>query len=113
MCVESATPSRETRFEQMASFLIGYDIRAKDRLQRVHRKMLCFAVPIQYSVFMLTGNDAELEKCLNAVKPLIDKKEDDLRFYRLPARGIKARLGSAVLPEGIFFTGMPSALQET
>lgn len=110
MSVGSETHSQATKFGQMANFLIGYDIRAKDRLQRVHRKMLCFAVPIQYSVFMLTGNDAELEKCLNAVKPLIDKKEDDLRCYRLPARGIKARLGTAVLPEGIFFTGMPSAL---
>ena len=94
----------------MANFLIGYDIRTKARLQRVHRKMLCYAIPIQYSVFMLIGNDSDLEKCLSAIMPLINKKEDDLRCYRLPARGIKARLGRAIFPEGIILSEMPSCL---
>ena len=94
----------------MAYYLIGYDICCPKRLQRVHRKMLRLAVPIQYSVFLLTGSERDLEQCLAELKPLINDREDDLRCYRLPSTGYKARLGTAVLPEGIFFTALPSAL---
>ncbi len=93
----------------MAHYLIGYDIRSPKRLQRVHRKLLRFATPIQLSVFLLEGSQTDAELCLAALKPLIDK-EDDLRCYRLPNSGFKARLGTAVLPEGIIFTAIPSTL---
>ena len=93
----------------MAYFLIGYDIRSPKRLQRVHRKLLRFAMPIQYSVFLLSGSEADANLCLSELKPLIEK-EDDLRCYRLPGSGFKAHLGHASLPEGIFFSAIPSAV---
>lgn len=93
----------------MAYYLIGYDIRSPQRLQRVHRKLLRFATPIQYSVFLLSGSENDAKHCLSELEPLI-KKEDDLRCYRIPGTGFKARLGSAVLPEGIFFSAIPSAI---
>jgi hypothetical protein len=33
---------------------------------------------------------------------LIDKREDDVRAYRLPVNGWRATLGNAMLPEDIW-----------
>lgn len=100
----------QTKGIAMPYFLIGYDIRSPRRLQRIHRKLLCFAIPIQYSVFLFTGTEESVKHCLSVLKPLLNEREDDLRCYRLPASGVKARLGTAVLPEGIFYTELPSGL---
>ncbi|MDR1828342.1 MAG: CRISPR-associated endonuclease Cas2, partial [Methylobacteriaceae bacterium] len=91
----------------MATFVIGYDIRNPRRLQRVHKAMLNHATPIEYSVFVLEGNRRAAEKCMLHACRLINPKEDDLRCYRLPARGIQIRLGKPSLPEGIIWTGLP------
>ena len=91
----------------MADYLIGYDIRDKTRLQRLHRKMLRFAVPIQYSVFLFTGTEDALKDCVNAVKTSLDERFDDLRCYKLPPNGFRVRLGVPVLPQGLFYSELP------
>lgn len=48
----------------MSTYLIGYDIRNARRLQRVHRKLLAAAMPLEYSVFLFVGSD---EGCLRSV----------------------------------------------
>ena len=93
----------------MPDYLIGYDIRSKLRLQKVHRVMMGCAVPIQYSIFFLTGCQEDLQKCIAAVKPLL-KPVDDLRCYHLPSSGFRARLGTSVLPEGLFYSDLPKEL---
>lgn len=93
----------------MPDYLIGYDIRSQRRLQKVHRLMMGHAVPIQYSIFLLTGTQEELQRCIEAVKPVL-KPEDDLRCYRLPSSGFRARLGPAVFPEGLFYSDLPKEL---
>lgn len=93
----------------MCVFVIGYDIRDPCRLQRVHRAMLRHAAPIEYSIFLLDGSDADAQRCLDDILPLTEP-EDDVRCYGLPIWGWQARLGKPVMPEGIFWTGLPAAV---
>jgi CRISPR-associated protein Cas2 len=92
----------------MPAWVIGYDIADPRRLGRVYRQMQAHATPIEYSVFMLEGSREDLARCMRAVLALIDAGEDDVRCYQLPSRGLKDRLGKAVLPEGIQWTGLPA-----
>ena len=58
-------------------------------------------MPLQHSVFLFAGDDRQLARGMAKLLALTDPKEDDLRAYPLPKRGLKARLGKAALPEGI------------
>lgn len=93
----------------MSEFIICYDICDPRRLGRLHRFLKKYAVPLQYSVFLFTGDDRQLDRLLARAETCIDPKTDDLRAYPLPARGLKARLGKSALPEGILFGGLPVA----
>lgn len=92
----------------MRDFLICYDIREPKRLVRIHRELKSWAVPIQYSVFLYTGDPRTLATYLRKLKEMIDPRVDDLRCYPLPSRGLRQRLGRATLPEGIIYTAMPA-----
>ena len=94
----------------MSTFVIGYDISEPSRLQQVHRLMLRFAAPIEYSIFLLDGNARVARSCMDALLQVIDPEADDLRCYLLPMRGLQGRLGLVTLPTGIIWTGLPSAL---
>lgn len=91
----------------MMDYLICYDIAHPRRLGRVFRYLKKRALPLQYSVFLFSGDDRQLERCLEAAVKLIDPAEDDLRAYPLPKRGFKERLGKAALPEGIRLSNLP------
>ncbi len=93
----------------MTDFVICYDIGHPKRLGRVFRFLKKCAMPLQYSVFLYTGDERQLARLMDKLLPLIDQKEDDLRAYPLPKRGFKARLGKAALPEGIQWSGLPAA----
>lgn len=88
-------------------YLIGYDISDEKRLQKIYKRMTEFATPIQYSVFLFEGNLAHLQKGLNKVLDILNKKEDDLRVYPLPAKGNQWQIGKLILPEGIVWTALP------
>lgn len=91
------------------TFVIGYDIAHPRRLQRVHRQMCKHAMALEYSVFLLLGQHRDKDRCLAELAELIDAKEDDVRCYTLPSRGFQGRIGHASLPQGILWTGLPSA----
>lgn len=91
----------------MSEFVICYDIANPRRLGRVHRYLKKRAVPLQYSVFLFVGDDRQLDQCMRDATRLIDEREDDLRAYPLPSRGLKARIGRPALPEGIQWSGLP------
>jgi CRISPR-associated protein Cas2 len=92
------------------SFIIGYDIANPSRLQRVHREMCKHATPLEYSVFLLVGDQRTKDRCLEKMAALIKDNEDDVRCYPLPARGFQGRVGRASLPTGIQWTGLPAAI---
>lgn len=89
--------------------IIAYDITCPRRLQKVYRTLCGHAMRLQYSVFYFTGTHTQYQNCLNAIVPLIDLNDDDLRAYPLPTDGYQWRLGKATLPEGVCYTGLPSA----
>lgn len=92
------------------AFVIGYDIANPRRLQRVHREMCKHATPLEYSVFLLVGDDAAKDRCLEKMAALIKDNEDDVRCYPLPVRGFQGRVGRASLPTGIQWTGLPAGI---
>lgn len=93
----------------MSEFIVCYDVSDPKRLSRLHRFLKKHTVPLQYSVFLFTGDDRKLDRLLATAETHIDPKADDLRAYPLPSRGLKARLGKPALPEGIQFGGLPVA----
>lgn len=92
-------------------YLIGYDISNEKRLQKIHKRMVKYATPIQYSIFLLEGSEKELQHCLDDVLTIFHKKEDDLRVYPLPANAKQWQLGKLILPEGIIWTVLPHNMQ--
>ena len=73
------------------TYLIGYDITSPRRLQRVHRAMKKFGCPIEYSIFLFTGNAARLDDCLTTVRKIMKPTADDVRCYKLSKRGLRQR----------------------
>lgn len=92
----------------MNTYVIGYDIRDPKRLVRVHRKMLNFGIPIEYSVFLLEGTPGDALRCARVMRPLLNLKKDDVRCYRLPSRGTRGHKGKTAFPAGITWTVFPS-----
>lgn len=88
-------------------YLIGYDIAEPKRLQKIHKRMVKFSIPIQHSIFLYEGTITELEKYLKNILIIFDKKHDDLRIYPLPNNAKQWLLGKSVLPEGIIWTALP------
>ncbi len=91
-------------------WIIGYDITCPRRLQKVYRLMRRYATPLEYSVFLLQGNERLKQHCLDEISRLINPRYDDVRCYPLPLRGLQQRMGKATLPEGINWTGLPATL---
>lgn len=90
----------------MAKYLIGYDISDDKRLQRVYRKMLKYATPIQFSVFLFDDHESRFQQCLKDILLILNEKEDDLRIYPLAQRVKSYQLGRSILPEGILWLAL-------
>lgn len=92
----------------MPEYLITYDICAPKRLSKMHRYLKKLGMPIQYSVFYMVLSERQLETCLAGAARIINPKQDDLRCYPLPKRGLRWRMGRVALPSGIMWSGLPS-----
>lgn len=95
-----------------ADFLIAYDITDPRRLQRMHRYLSRVAVPIEYSVFFASEDPRRMLGILREAANRIDPRSDDLRCYPLPSRGLRARLGKATVPAGIYYSALPAEWME-
>lgn len=94
----------------MTEHIICYDIANPRRLGRIHRAIKKQAIPLQYSVFLFKGSEAQLQRCMSQLQRLMDPDEDDIRAYSLPQRGQRITIGTSTLPEGIFLGGMGTNL---
>ena len=99
---------------EQRNWLIAYDIADPRRLVRVHRYLKRHAIPVQYSVFVLRGNQIMLERVLRGIAELIAPGADDVRAYHLPDLCEVAMLGRQSLPEGVMFgaPGLERLLRE-
>lgn len=64
-----------------SELLVCYDICDPRRLQRVHRCMLRWGLPIQYSVFYCKLKPRARRGMENQLRGLIDERSDDIRVY--------------------------------
>ncbi|UOO81232.1 CRISPR-associated endonuclease Cas2 [Uruburuella testudinis] len=87
-------------------WLIAYDVAKPARLQRVYRWLCGHALPLQNSVFLLVGEQADLERCIAGLLPFLDKRADDVRVYPLPKGGLCKALGADCVPEGVWLAGV-------
>lgn len=82
-----------------ARWLITYDIRDPKRLGKVFKALKKEGIPVQYSVFYLHLSAAKIGSLMVALAKLTDSRNDDVRAYRLPERGIEISLGTSILPK--------------
>ncbi len=87
---------------QSASWLVTYDIADPRRLARVFKTLKKNGVPVQYSVFSVEANTPQIKVLMAQLATLIHPAQDDVRAYRLPERGWRATLGTAILPDGLW-----------
>ena len=88
-------------YSLIRNWLIAYDIADPRRLRKVHSFLKQHAIPVQYSAFVLRGNQMQLDRVLSGIAARIKVTSDDVRAYHLPNRCEIAALGIQHLPEGI------------
>jgi CRISPR-associated protein Cas2 len=80
--------------------LLAYDIADPRRLVRVHRTVRNVGVPLQYSVFLVPGTAAEIDRLLVEIDDIIDPRQDDIRVYPLPQKPDVVHYGRQWLAPG-------------
>lgn len=91
--------------------LVVYDIPDDKRRTKLHKRLLDFGSPVQYSVFECLVDQAELAKMQKAILRIISQRRDHVRIYFLcgACRGKTWVCGGAA--EGSeAVTGEPAAL---
>lgn len=63
--------------------LVVYDIPDDKRRTKLHKRLLDFGSPVQYSVFECPVGTAELAKMQKAILRIISKRKDHVRIYFL------------------------------
>jgi len=86
---------------QLGLYLIAYDIANPRRLGKVHRILKKQGLPVQYSVFTVVMKRPRLLRLLERIEQQIEKREDDVRCYRLPGRADAVTLGRQFFPEDV------------
>lgn len=82
-------------------WLVAYDVADRRRLQRLRRRLLRDALPVQYSLYLFHGSAGEVHALLDALVRLMDEAEDDVRAYPVPERPELVVMGRSGLPEGV------------
>lgn len=88
--------------------ILAYDIADKNRLQRVHKLLKSWGMPVQYSVFAVDLTARGADMLFEALARITDAEADDVRLYRI-GQGAHCWSGRAPLPDGIILTGSASA----
>jgi CRISPR-associated protein Cas2 len=86
---------------RMGCWLACYDIADPKRLNRIYRLMSSEAIAIQKSVFLVSMLPAEVGILTRQVLELIDPKEDQFDFVRLPRNVTAISLGKRAGGDGI------------
>jgi CRISPR-associated protein Cas2 len=89
-------------------FIICYDVCQAKRLTKLYRILFAAAQPMQYSVFLFFGDDAELLQLHRKMLRVIKANIDDLRIYPLNGQSNLYWAGRTLLPTGVFDHSAPS-----
>ena len=63
--------------------VVAYDIPDDRRRGRLHKALLSYGSPVQYSVFECLVDDKELDRLKQAVRRVIKPRLDHVRYYFL------------------------------
>ena len=63
--------------------VVAYDIPDDRRRGRLHKTLLSYGTPVQYSVFECLLEDKELTRMKRAVRRIIKPRLDHVRYYDL------------------------------
>jgi CRISPR-associated protein Cas2 len=63
--------------------VVAYDIPDDRRRERLHKVLLSYGTPVQYSVFECLLEDKELARMKQAVRRTIKPRLDHVRYYYL------------------------------
>ncbi|TVQ89497.1 MAG: CRISPR-associated endonuclease Cas2 [Chromatiaceae bacterium] len=88
-----------------ALYLLAYDIADPRRLTRVHRTVRSRGLPLQYSVFIIPGTAAEIDRLLADLDAIIEPAADDIRVYPLPRQLDLVHYGRQWLSAGLQLVG--------
>ena len=89
-------------------YILAYDIADPKRLQKVHKQLKKWGLPLQYSVFTLDLSERSAATLMTILERLTDSEQDDVRLYRMP-QGQGEWIGPAPIGEGVILTGVKSA----
>ena len=67
----------------MDSYLVAYDICDPKRLRLVHKTMLGYGEPLQYSVFCCDLSASERIMLISDLSPIIDHREDQVMLINI------------------------------
>lgn len=78
-------------------YLVCYDIRDPKRLRRIHKVMMAYGEPWQYSVFYCTLKAIDRVRLENAAREVLNLKEDQLLIVDLGGNEEAAREAATTL----------------
>lgn len=82
-------------------YLVCYDIREPKRLRRVHKLMKAFGEAWQYSVFYCTLKAIDRVRMENALREILNLKQDQVLILDLGANEEAARESSTFMGPGM------------
>lgn len=62
---------------------MAYDIADPGRVRRIHRLLLGYGIPLQYSIFHIRLDKLAFKQLCNRSQKTIDDEEDMLSIYRI------------------------------
>jgi CRISPR-associated protein Cas2 len=69
----------------MTFVVVAYDIPDDRRRERLHKVLLSYGTPVQYSLFECLLEEKELARMKRAVRRVIKPRLDNVRYYYLCA----------------------------
>jgi CRISPR-associated protein Cas2 len=86
-------------------YVIAYDIPSDRRRSKVHKLLCGYGEWTQYSLFECFLSDKEMVALQGKMEPLLNAKEDSVRFYHICAACVKKveTVGSATPQEKTVF----------
>ena len=81
----NATTKTKLKATAMNEYIICYDVRCPRCLGRIHRTRQGQALALQHSVFLFSGTEGQLQRCLAQLERLLDTQQNDICAYPLPA----------------------------
>lgn len=91
--------------QQTGWYVIAYDITDTPRRQRLHRRLRVDGLALQQSVFLVQQSRRGIERLMDELSRLIDRREDDLRAYPITAPTALWLHGDDAIADGLRATG--------